>query len=118
VNETELPNVYSNAIGLIYPSRYEGFGLPLVEAMASATPILASETPINTEIAAKCASFFPTGDQLRLAELMFQLVSDSPSFQDKIRLGELRSKDFTWGKCAELTAMEYRRIIEKEKVKG
>jgi glycosyltransferase involved in cell wall biosynthesis len=118
VNETELPNVYSNAIGLIYPSRYEGFGLPLVEAMASATPILASKTPINTEIAANCASFFPTGDQFRLAELMLQLVSDPPSFQDKIRLGELRSKDFTWGKCAEITAMEYRRIIEKEKVKG
>lgn len=115
VKAIDLPTVYSNAIGLIYPSRYEGFGLPLVEAMASATPILASETPINLEIAADCATFFPAGDDETLAELMLRLVLDPDSFQDKILSGEVRSKDFTWDKCARLTAAEYRRIIEKKR---
>ena len=116
VSALELPNVYSNAIGLIYPSRYEGFGLPLLEAMASATPVLSSETPINFEIAGDCATYFPVGDVGRLAELMAQLNSNRTSFQDKIRAGGKRSKEFTWEKCAELTAAEYRRTIERQKV--
>lgn len=118
VSALELPNVYSNAVGLIYPSRYEGFGLPLVEAMASAIPVLSSETPINTEIAGDCATYFPVGDEVRLGELMHRLVCNQASFQDKIRSGESRAKDFTWENCAELTAIEYRRVVDKQKVKG
>jgi glycosyltransferase involved in cell wall biosynthesis len=118
VSAEELPNVYSNARGLIYPSRYEGFGLPLVEAMASRVAVLASDTPINAEIAGESATYFPVGDGNSLAELMVQLISKPQAFQDKINLGQSRSKEFTWRKCAEITAAEYRRIIERQKVKG
>jgi glycosyltransferase involved in cell wall biosynthesis len=118
VSTEELPNVYSNSRGLIYTSRYEGFGLPLVEAMASGVAVLASDTPINREIARDCATFFPVGDEELLSNLMVQLISNPHVFQDKVMFGEARSKDFTWKKCAELTASEYRRIIERQKVKG
>jgi alpha-1,3-rhamnosyl/mannosyltransferase len=118
VRADDLPNLYSNALGLIYPSRYEGFGLPLLEAMASAIPVLASETPINIEIAGDCATYFPVGDEELLSNLMVQLIKNPQGFQDKVKAGEARSKDFTWKKCAELTATEYRRIIERQKVKG
>jgi len=117
VSADELPNVYSNARGLIYPSRYEGFGLPLVEAMASRIAVLASDTPINVEIAGESATYFPVGDENSLSELMVQLISNPQAFQDKINLGESRSREFTWKKCAEITATEYRRIIERQKVK-
>jgi glycosyltransferase involved in cell wall biosynthesis len=118
VSAEDLPNVYSNARGLIYPSRYEGFGLPLVEAMASRIAVLSSDTPINAEIAGESATYFPVGDENSLSELMIQLISKPQAFQDKINLGQSRSREFTWRKCAEITAAEYRRIIERQKVKG
>jgi glycosyltransferase involved in cell wall biosynthesis len=118
VSAADLPNVYSNARGLIYPSRYEGFGLPLVEAMASRIAVLASDTPINAEIAGQSATYFPVGDEDLLSQLLVQLISKPEAFQDKINLGESRSREFTWKKCAEITATQYRRIIGRQKVKG
>ncbi len=114
----ELPNIYSNALALVYPTKYEGFGLPLVESMASGTPILASRTPINEEIAGDCASFFPVGDSKALSELMDKLCTDFGSFQGNIDRGLIRAKNFTWEKCAELTAAAYRSLVEAQKVKS
>ena len=113
VKPEELPNVYSNAIALVYPSRYEGFGLPLVEAMASGIPILASDTPINTEIASGCASYFPAGSEIALGNLMSQAIIDPESFQDKIEEGKKRALHFTWHRCAEKTAAEYRKLVNE-----
>ncbi len=113
VSDTDLPSVYSNTLGLVYPSRYEGFGLPLVEAMASGVPVLASQTPINIEICEESATFFPVGEQSQLALEMSRLLSDPLSFEGKIRAGLTRSKNFTWQKCAERTADEYRKLLEK-----
>ena len=116
VLDKDLPNVYSNAIGLVYPSRYEGFGLPLVEAMASGIPILASDIPVNIEIAGQCASYFPVSSQKELSDLMALLSTAPEKFRGKIESGILRSKDFSWEHCAEITAAEYRRITEEKKV--
>jgi glycosyltransferase involved in cell wall biosynthesis len=112
----ELPNVYSNALALVYTSRYEGFGLPLVEAMASGIPILASNTKINKEIARESATYFPVGNSTALSELIENLYSESPSFQDKIKSGLVLSKNFSWELCAERTAFHYRGLIERQKV--
>lgn len=115
VSSEELPNVYSNALALVYPTRYEGFGLPLVEAMASGVPIVASDTPINNEIAMNCASYFPVGEGDALCKLMNQSVSNPEVFQDKINEGKKRAHDFTWRNCAEKTAAEYRRLVDKQR---
>lgn len=115
VPSEELPNVYSNALALVYPTRYEGFGLPLVEAMASGVPIVASDTPINNEIAMNCASYFPVGDGDSLCNLMNQSVSNPEVFQDKINEGKKRAHNFTWRNCAEKTAAEYRRLVDKQR---
>ena len=114
VSNEDLPAVYSNAAGLIYPSRYEGFGLPLVEAMASGVAVLASQTPINNEICGDSATFFPVGDRQKLAMEMSNLISGARDFQDKIASGLVRSKDFTWHKCAEKTAGEYRKLLNRK----
>ena len=114
VESADLPNVYSNAFGLIYPSQYEGFGLPLDEAMACGTAIIASDTPINQEIAADAATYFSVGDRDALSKEMGRLIAHPIEFQDKICKGTERAKEFTWFKCAQRTAEEYRQLIKRE----
>jgi glycosyltransferase involved in cell wall biosynthesis len=117
IGNHELPNAYSNAKGLLYPSRYEGFGLPLVEAMASGTPIIASDTPINREIAAEAATYFTVGNKSLLVE-QIRLLTDKPEgFQSKIVKGLSRAKNFSWHNCAQRTAQEYRNLLQREREK-
>jgi len=116
ISDARLPQLYSNAAALIYPSVYEGFGLPLVEAMASGIPILASDTEINREIAQDIANYFAPGDASALAEGM-QLILTNPSSQaTKIEAGLVRSKNFTWLECARQTAEVYKDVLQKGKV--
>lgn len=115
IGNHELPNVYSNAMGLLYPSQYEGFGLPLVEAMASGTPIIASDTPINREIAYEAATYFTVGNKSLLVE-QIRLLTDNPEgFQSKIKKGLSRAKNFSWHNCAQRTAQEYRNLLQRER---
>ena len=105
VSDGDLPKVYANALALLYPTRYEGFGLPLVEAMASGVPILASDIVINHEICEKAATYFSVGNSERL-------LTDPQAVSDKIKLGLIRAQDFTWAKCAQKTASAYRALLE------
>jgi glycosyltransferase involved in cell wall biosynthesis len=113
VSDGDLPKVYANALALIYPSQYEGFGLPLVEAMASGTLILASDTPINREICGAAAEYFPVSQSNELGRLMEGLCSNPKSYKDKIEIGFSRSTEFSWYGCAKKTAEVYRELIEK-----
>jgi glycosyltransferase involved in cell wall biosynthesis len=109
-HSAELPAIYSNAVALLYPTKYEGFGLPLVEAMASGTPILASLTPINYEIAESAASYFSPDISLELVELMQRALTGSSEFMVKVAGGLSRAKTFSWYRCAEITAKIYRDV--------
>ncbi len=106
----ELPAIYSNAVALLYPTKHEGFGLPLVEAMASGTPILASLTPINYEIAESAASYFSPDSSSELAELMQRALTGASEFTVKVAGGISRAKTFSWYRCAEITAKIYRDV--------
>ena len=110
--DSELPRVYSNAVALIYPSTYEGFGLPLVEAMASGIPILASDTEINREIAQDVANYFPTGNFSALVEGIQAILADPLGQRTKIEAGILRSKEFSWLQCARQTAEVYKAVMQ------
>jgi glycosyltransferase involved in cell wall biosynthesis len=112
VSNEALPSYYSNALALLYPTRYEGFGLPLVEAMASGVPILASDIEINHEICEDVATYFSVGDSEGLGSQMQQLLTNPQAVSDKIKLGLTRAQDFTWAKCAQKTASAYRALLE------
>ena len=111
VSSAELPNYYSNALALLYPTNYEGFGLPLVEAMASQIPVLCSETSINREICQNAGNYFEVSDYESLFGLMESVSSDPKKFKDRIEIGKSRADSFSWQRCAEATANFYKELL-------
>lgn len=97
-----------NAIACVYPSLYEGFGLPVLEAMAAETPVIASDTPAIAEVANGTAMLVPPDDTDALAEAM-QEVIEQPS-TDHITKGLDRARELTWDKSAENLAACYQHI--------
>jgi glycosyltransferase involved in cell wall biosynthesis len=111
VSDTELPWVYANAVALVHPSRYEGFGLPLVEAFSVGCPVLASDTPCLHEVAADAAWFFAPDDRQCLTDLLDRVVDDSAARSELATAGHRRGDDFSWARTAKLTADLYRTVI-------
>lgn len=118
VKSEDLPSLYSNAVALVYTTHYEGFGLPLVEAMASGTPILCASTPINEEVCGNAGSFFEPGAHAHLAALMSEVLQVPVNFTPKVKLGLEKSKTFSWRRCAEETASAYKSLLEQRKASG
>ncbi len=113
VSDTELPLLYSNTLALLYPSSHEGFGLPLVEAMASGVPIIAADTEINFEIAGDVANYFRVGDSTAMAQEMLGVLLQENPQGPKIARGLNRAKSFTWLECARKTADVYKNLMKE-----
>lgn len=110
-DDQALAEQYMNAGFLVYPSAYEGFGLPVVEAMSLGCPVIASNTSSLPEVAGGAAAmFFPDNpDELALA--MRKLMND-PEERSRLReLGLARAREFTWEKTAHQTFELYNSIL-------
>ena len=103
VPKEELVRLYQSAAALLFPSRYEGFGLPVVEAMACGTPVVAAPEPALQEVAGDAAVI--TDD---LAEGVRRALADRERLS---AAGLERAKAFTWRETARLTADVYRRML-------
>jgi glycosyltransferase involved in cell wall biosynthesis len=103
VPKDELVRLYQSAACLVFPSRYEGFGLPVVEAMACGTPVVAAPEPAMQEVAGDAAVF--TND---LAEGIRRALAERDHLS---AAGLARARSFTWRETARLTADIYRRMI-------
>src|SRR5262249_9368916 len=107
VPEGALPGLFAGAEAFLYPTLYEGFGLPVVEAMACGTPVLTSSTSALQEIAGGYAYLVDPMDIDAITAGIVVLVSDPKVREDFRDLGRKRALDFNWDKAAEKTLEVY-----------
>jgi glycosyltransferase involved in cell wall biosynthesis len=107
IDDEDLPGLVAGAHVLLYPTLYEGFGLPVVEAMASGTPVLTSSTSALQEIAGGYAFLVDPLDVDAIARGIVALTTDPKIRSDYVELGRKRALDFSWQKAAERTLEVY-----------
>lgn len=103
----DLPHVYSSAKLLIFIPFYEGFGLPPLEAMASGTPVIASDIPVFREILGDSALLVEPGNPDQVSSIMNDLLNDNNLMSDLTEKGLRRARLFTWRDCASKTMKIY-----------
>jgi glycosyltransferase involved in cell wall biosynthesis len=107
-----LKGLYEHAQALVYPSFYEGFGLPPLEAMSCGCPVVCGNTSSLPEVVGTSATFIEDlSSPEALAEAMTQLVKDPSYRRQAIQSGFAKAKEFSWQRTAELTLMGYRSIL-------
>lgn len=111
VSEPELPFLYSGARAFIYPSIYEGFGLPVLEAMASGTPVICTENTAMAEFSLGVAAFCGASDVDRLKDLLIELCEDTDLASDMGRRGRDAATAFSWSRCASETMSVYASVL-------
>ncbi len=111
VPEDELPLWYNAARLFVFPSLYEGFGLPVLEAMACGTPVITSTAASLPEVGGKAAVLVPPEDTDRIAQEM-QRVLDDPQVRMEMRAaGRIQASRFTWRAMADKTVDSYQRAV-------
>jgi glycosyltransferase involved in cell wall biosynthesis len=111
VDEATLHGLYAAADGLAYPSLYEGFGLPVLEAMAHGTPVLTSDRSSLPELAGDAALLVDPTDTSAIAKGLVELVGDRELRERLATAGPRRAAAFTWPATAAVTWAAYREAL-------
>jgi alpha-1,3-rhamnosyl/mannosyltransferase len=112
VGDALLDTLYRGAAALTYPSRYEGFGLPVLEAMASGTPVIASRAASIPEVLGDAGILLDPDDVGAWTDAIIKVVNDERLRADMSARGRARAATFTWARTARMTADVYRRVVE------
>jgi glycosyltransferase involved in cell wall biosynthesis len=103
IDREALPAFYALAEALVFPSLYESFGIPLLEAMSSGCPVVTANRYGTAEVAGGAALLVDPEDVESIADGMRRVVTDQSLRQQLITAGRQRAKDFSWDKCARQT---------------
>ena len=114
VAEEELPALYRSAAAFVYPSLFEGFGLPPLEAMACGTPVVTSNTSSLPEIVGDAAVMIDPYDETAMAQAMLEVVSNQQLRARLREAGRQRAQGFTWRAAAEKTLALYQEVLNAE----
>lgn len=106
--DADLPALYQGAAVYVLPSRYEGFGIPVLEAMASGTPVVTTTAASLPEVAGDAALLVDPDDRAALVEAVRRVLDDPMLRDDLIARGKARVPRFTWRKTAEATLEAFR----------
>ena len=111
-SDVELVEIYRRAEAFLFPSRYEGFGLPTLEALAAGAPTVLADASCMREVGGDVAEYFTPGDPAALAEAVGRAVASAGARRP---LGQARAREFTWSATAAQTAAFYRRTLERSR---
>jgi glycosyltransferase involved in cell wall biosynthesis len=112
VDDARLAGLYDGALALCSTSLAEGFGLPVVEAMARGVPVVATAIPATVEVADDAALLVPPRDPEALGHALERVVVDAALRQQLVERGRQRAARFTWDETARATAAAYRAALE------
>jgi glycosyltransferase involved in cell wall biosynthesis len=107
LHDDDLRGLYSSCRAFVYPSMYEGFGLPPLEAMACGAPVIASRIPTLTETLGSAAHFFAVQSSAQLAESIIQVTTDHDLRESLISAGLRQAEKFSWERTAQATLEVY-----------
>ena len=113
-DDAKLLSYYKKAKAFVFPSTFEGFGLPLVEAMHSGCPVICNSIEVFKEIGSDSVEFFDYNNSDSLINSIEKVVYDSAYSSDLIKKGLNRAKKITWRHCSQLTENVYKHILQSK----
>ena len=113
VSDAVLATLYRHATAFVFPSLYEGFGLPLLEAMSCGCPVVASNTSSFPEVAGDAAVLFDPADKESISTAVERVLGSSELRSEKREKGIAQQRKFSWEKTAEETLKVYHSVISK-----
>ena len=105
-----LLELYRRARLFIFPSRYEGFGLPPLQALACGLPVVAARIPVLAEVLGECALYATPGDPSDFAAACMAALQ-SPDVAERVERGRARARAFTWAAVADRMTGVYRKLV-------
>lgn len=109
--DADVPAAYAQAAVTVFPSRYEGFGLPAVEAMASGSPLVLADTSSLPEVGGDAARYFPPGDDRTLTGVLSEILADTTAQAELRARGLVQARRFTWPGYARANLEAYRAVL-------
>ena len=111
VKDDDAYTLYSNALAFCLPSLYEGFGLPILEAMKCGCPVVTSNCSSTAEVAGNAGVLVDPLKVTQIADAMKRIYTDEPFRQELVEKGYAREREFSWAAAAEKTLKIYREIL-------
>jgi alpha-1,3-rhamnosyl/mannosyltransferase len=115
VSDEQLCALYSACTAFVYPSLYEGFGLPPLEAMSCGAPVLAGDTPAVAEVSGGAARLFDPRDATQLARVILELLDDYTARRALSEAGLRRAAQFSWQRTARMTLDVYAEALKRSR---
>ena len=103
ISEEDLPYIFNGAQAFVFPSRHEGFGIPVLQALSVGLPAAVSNLEVLKEVAGDCALYFDPRDRNSIAAALARITQDEELRERLKRDGQQRAQQFSWERCARET---------------